>query len=998
VKRWQRVSSLILMIVLLGSNLWAMANPVTAETPLPISEISPAGAQPEGDGPWVVRAYYTDRRMVDELAAWLEPWEVHHDKGYLVVAVTGDQYARLLAAGFSLEVDVQLTAELNQPREALPGQVNAIPGYPCYRTVEETYATAQSIVAAHPTLASWTDIGNSWEKVQPGGNPGYDMMVLRLTNSAIPGPKPKFFAMAAIHAREYATAELATRFAEYLVDNYGVDADVTWLLDYHEIHLLLQSNPDGRKHAETGISWRKNTNENYCGVTPNYRGADLNRNYDFQWGCCGGSSGSQCDETYRGPTPASEPETVAVQNYVLAQFPDQREDSLTSPAPADATGVFLDIHSYSELVLWPWGFSYSPAPNSTALQTLGRKFAYWNNYSPEQAVGLYPTDGTTDDFAYGKQGVAAYTFEIGTSFFQDCSTFETVILPDNLPALIYAAKVARTPYLTPAGPEALDVTALPAGVIAGEAVHLATTIDDTHYNNSNGTEPTQNVAAAEYYIDVPPWVTTPTPVSWPLAAVDGAFNQKTEAVEATIDTNGLSLGRHTIFVRGQDANGNWGAISAVFVYILEPGVSPVIEGHVRDAMTNVPLEATVTAGSFQAQTDPGTGFYSMTVISGTYDVSASAAGYVPSTASGIQAQDYQTVDQELTLYAICSAFADDVEAGNVGWTVQLPWAITNEAAHSPTHSWTDSPGGNYSSYRNVSLTSPVLNLSGYQGVSLSFWHTYDLEPSWDYGYVEYSTTGGSTWSPAASYTGYNHTTWTQETVPLPALDGQSNARLRFRFYSDVNTVANGWHIDDIVLSGGGPGCPTPQAPTAEFSSDSPVTLGKPVHLTNLTIGTAPLQYEWDFGDGSGTSTVSDPAYTYLATGTFSVTLVATNTLGSDSVSHEVVVLAGQCAEVTGVNLTLVTTGTIYTGDQVDLSADIAPDDATKPYTYAISAGTPLTSTADPLIFAITFSVPGTHTVEVEVWNCAMTTPVTGSIQIVVMPPLYHAYLPLITKP
>ena len=135
------------------------------------------------------------------------------------------------------------------------------------------------------------DAGDSWEKVTAGGLPGYDMKVLKLTNSAVPGPKPKLFITAAIHAREYTTAELVTRFAEYLVNNYGTNADATWILDHHEIHIMLHTNPDGRKQAETGLSWRKNTNQNYCGVTSTSRGADLNRNFAFQWGCCGGSSG-----------------------------------------------------------------------------------------------------------------------------------------------------------------------------------------------------------------------------------------------------------------------------------------------------------------------------------------------------------------------------------------------------------------------------------------------------------------------------------------------------------------------------------------------------------------------------------------------------------------------------------------------------------------------------------------------------------------------------------
>ena len=59
-------------------------------------------------------------------------------------------------------------------------------------------------------------------------------------------------------------------------------------------------------------------------ATSSDRGADLNRNFVYNWGCCGGSSSQPCDFTYRGPGPASEPETQAVQNYLLAQFPDQR--------------------------------------------------------------------------------------------------------------------------------------------------------------------------------------------------------------------------------------------------------------------------------------------------------------------------------------------------------------------------------------------------------------------------------------------------------------------------------------------------------------------------------------------------------------------------------------------------------------------------------------------------------------------------------------------------
>jgi carboxypeptidase T len=524
----------------------------------------------------VVRAYYSDRTMVDDLAAWLEPWEVHHDQGYLVVGVTPKQANLLRAAGFRLELDLQLTQQINTPSQALPGQISGIPGYACYRTVEETSAAAQALVTAHPELAALIDIGDSWDKYNPGGLSGYDIQVLRITNSAIPGPKPKLFVMASIHAREYAPAELVTRFGEYLLANYDLDPDVTWLVDYHEIHLLLQSNPDGRKFAESGISWRKNTNQNYCSPTSSSRGADLNRNFAFQWGCCGGSSITQCSETYRGPSPASEPETQAVQSYVRAQFPDQRDDPLISPAPDNATGVFLDIHSYGRLVLWPWGFTLTTPPNSNSLQTLGRKFAYFNGYDPSQSIDLYVTDGTTDDFAYGDLGLAAYTFEVGGAFFETCSGFQNHVLPANMPALLYAAKIARTPYVTPLGPDTLSLTAVPLSSSAPGMVQINATIDDTRYSQLNGIEPTQSVATAEYTIDAPPWSSSPTPIPQTMTAVDGFFDQPVENVTAVVDTFALVPGRHIIFVRGIDSDNNWGPVSAVFIDVPDKIYLPLI--------------------------------------------------------------------------------------------------------------------------------------------------------------------------------------------------------------------------------------------------------------------------------------------------------------------------------------------------------------------------------------------------------------------------------------
>ena len=241
----------------------------------------------------VVRAYFHNRQMVNSLASWLEPWEVNHPAGYLVVGVTPTQYALLEGAGFQLEIDQRLTQKIHQLNIQFSEQTQeGIPNYECYRSLEETYATAKAIAETYPQLANWIDIGNSWEKLNSVGEEGFDLMALRLTNKQVPGPKPALFAIASLHAREYTPAELLTRFAEHLVENYSHQADITWILDHHEIHLLLQANPDGLVQAETGLSWRKNTNQNYCSPYSIARGTDLNRNFDFQWNCCGGSSSS----------------------------------------------------------------------------------------------------------------------------------------------------------------------------------------------------------------------------------------------------------------------------------------------------------------------------------------------------------------------------------------------------------------------------------------------------------------------------------------------------------------------------------------------------------------------------------------------------------------------------------------------------------------------------------------------------------------------------------
>jgi PKD repeat protein len=529
----------------------------------------------------IYKAYFPDLATARKAAISFhaELLEARYPEGYLVMELQAGDLDRLRAFGFRFQPATDFILQRDrfitqmqtlQAQRAAGGAatVQSIPAYSCYETVEETLAQAQAFATTRPQLASLVDVGDSWLKAQ--GQGGHDMLVLKLTNTAVSGDKPKLFVNSAIHAREYTTAPLVLEFARWLVNGHGVNADATWILDHHEVHLMLHANPDGRKQAETGLSWRKNTNNNHCANT-NTRGVDLNRNFSFTWNSTGGSgsSGNACDLTYRGPGAGSEPEVQALQNYVRSLWPDRRGPLATDAAPADTSGIHLDIHSYSQLVLWPWGTTATPAPNGTALQTLGRKFAWFNGYTPQQSIGLYPTDGTSDAVSYGELGVPAFTVELGTSFFESCTNYNSTIKPNNLPLLIYAAKVVRSPYITPGGPDittlALAGDASGGGVLPGTVVALGAAATDTRFNNSNGSEPTQAVAAAEAYVDTPPWA--PGAVAIPLAAGDGSFNSSTEALAGGLNTSGLALGRHTVYVRARDAGGTWGAVSAVFLNI-----------------------------------------------------------------------------------------------------------------------------------------------------------------------------------------------------------------------------------------------------------------------------------------------------------------------------------------------------------------------------------------------------------------------------------------------
>ena len=757
--------------------------------------LEPSTEVPATSGPWVVRAYFTEKAQLNELTRRTAPWEVRHDQKYVVVEVPNRfEYSRLVGSGFKVSIDPALTALLTEPASG-----RSVPGFACYRTVEETGSSMQALVSTHPTLASLIDIGNSWNK-QQAPSTGYDLQVLKLTNSAVTGVKPRVFLMGAIHAREYTTAETVIRFAESLLARYANDADVRWMLDHNEIYLLPHANPDGRKKAELGQLWRKNLNESYCGATSNGRGADLNRNFPFEWGAHGGSSSAPCNDTFRGASAASEPETAAVVSFLRQIFPDVRPANPTAPAPSNTSGVFIDLHSYSSLVLWPWGFTENAAPNGAALTTMGRRLAWFNGYTPEPSVSLYVTDGTTMDFVYGDLGIASFTFELGTAFFEQCNAFEQNQLPNNLRALEYLIRVARRPYEEPAGPSVSSIASAPVEV--GEPIRLIANASDEDFNQSNGVEGVNSVLGVDAFVDQLPWN--------PLASVDaqavpldGSFNSPREQVLVEIPAAARPVGRYSVFLRARD-NVN-GPPAAGYVEVVPAGTTALLRGSVRDSSTLQALQppAILTLGNQATASIPSQASqYRMRAASGSYTLAVTAEGYASKTIAGLTLTAPATQVLDLMLDPLCNLFTDAGD-GLSNFTAQAPWATSTNRFVSAPSSFTESPTGNYPNNANLALTSVPLDLRDSYGLQLHFKSFCDTEASWDFGRVEISV-DGSNWSQIWSC---NATAiWQSVALPIPQLEGAANARIRFRFTSDGGQVRDGWSVDDIQIRGAGALC------------------------------------------------------------------------------------------------------------------------------------------------------------------------------------------------
>jgi len=514
----------------------------------------------------ILRVYYN---TLEDISRLQEHYDVHEynntNQQYVLVSGNPEIAAQLESEGWLTETDLHHTQLVTDEK--------MFAFKDGYRTIDEIYAELHALTNKYPSLAQIVDYGDAYCKMKggditPGGETQqvYDLLAVRITNRNIPGPKPVFFLMSGIHAREITTPELSMRFLDWLIDGYSIDADATWLVDWHEVWIVPSVNPEGHWMVELGdnptydkggFSQRKNVNkDNGCSAwwPSNYRqyGVDLNRNYNFKWGVAG-SSIDPCNLLFRGLVPSSEPETYHLQNLIKSLFPDQRGTNIFGPAPETATGLLISIHSYSKLVLWPWSHTSNPPPNETGLSNIGKKFASYNGYFPKQGYYLYPTSGDTTDWAYGDWGLASFTYEVGNQFFAPYDEIDAVQWPTNKPSFIYAAKIARTPYMTVKGP---DVTHLALTPGENSNIVLSCFINDTKNGGQNST-------GALYYINLPPWATGATGIAMNISS--NASPDPIISAEATIIANDYPDPETILFVQGIDSEGNQGAISAIFL-------------------------------------------------------------------------------------------------------------------------------------------------------------------------------------------------------------------------------------------------------------------------------------------------------------------------------------------------------------------------------------------------------------------------------------------------
>ena len=222
-------------------------------------------------------------------------------------------------------------------------------------------------------------------------------------------------------------------FMWYLLENYGTDAEATYLVNNREMYFVPCFNPDGYEYNRQtdpngGGDWRKNRRNNGGSCY----GIDLNRNFGYQWGYDNiGSSPDPCSQTYRGASAFSEPEAQAIRDFAIL----------------NNYRTHFNMHTYGGYILYPWGYIDEETPDSLTYREFAALLTSYSGYafgSGGQLLG-YNSNGSIRDWMYGEQTLKnktfGYTIEIGDDFWPQQSQIY-LIAQQNLRTMIYQSFLA----------------------------------------------------------------------------------------------------------------------------------------------------------------------------------------------------------------------------------------------------------------------------------------------------------------------------------------------------------------------------------------------------------------------------------------------------------------------------------------------------------------------------------------------------------------------------
>jgi len=458
----------------------------------------PASASSMGRN-WMVRAYFDKPLDGRDLAGMGLDITSFMPGSHLDAVVNFDELDAIIKLGYEVKIVVE-------DMDALIRAENT-KGY--YHTYSQMQSELEAIVAANPDIAQLYDIGDTWQKTVPVSHAEYadrDIWALKISdNVEVNEDEAEILYVGAHHARERISVEVPMAFIYYLIENYGSDPWADYLVDQRELWFVPMLNPDGNAWVAAGHDWRKNRRNNGDGT----HGVDLNRNYD---GCqCGDPDGEWCgigadsytwSDVYCGTAPFSEPETQALRDFC---------ENTNGVTDIDGIVAAISYHSYSELVLWAWGFGYYPAPDSATLSRIGTHMAGTitkesgtGTYTPIQSVLLYPTTGDFDDWMYGEQvtkpKIFSYTIELANRFQPPLDHIDQ-ICEANREAMIYLAAVAGSPYLAFKGYEIDDSAGDADGwVDPGESIVAPITLSNEGLADAAG--PTATIWSDSPYVAI----------------------------------------------------------------------------------------------------------------------------------------------------------------------------------------------------------------------------------------------------------------------------------------------------------------------------------------------------------------------------------------------------------------------------------------------------------------------------------------------------------------